>query len=292
MDQWDRFRRQRIALRCNLAELAADDDEAVGSLDQFVGDARITAEEPDRKRMGTGDAALAAHRMRDRDRLCLGKTEQCFVSHREVNAAADEEQRPLGTRDQRGGTGNLRPIRPDAPRRHAQCRRIDRKIFGREVVLAVADILGNVEQHGARPAGGRHRKSAAQQLGDAARHLDPDQLFDRRPQDLGLPAFLRHVFPGMRAVGVAGQRNDRHAGVEALDEAGDQIGSSGAERAVANAGAVRDASIGVRGERAATLVVDQKMPHAELRQGVVKWQKLKTAHPEHRPDLGEPQHLG
>ena len=29
------------------------------------------------------------------------------------------------------------------------------------------------------------------------------------PQDLGLPAFLRHVLPGMRAVGVAGQRDDR-----------------------------------------------------------------------------------
>ncbi len=292
MDQRDRFRRQCIALGRNLAELAADDDEAVRSLDQFVGDARITAEEPDRKRMRAGDAALAAHRMRDRDRLGLGKAEQRVVSRREVDAAADQEQRPLGTRDQRGGAGNVRPIRPDAPRGHAQCRRVDRKIFGSKVVLAVADILGNVEQHRARPAGSRHREGAAQQLGDAARHLDPDQLLDRRPQDLGLPAFLRHVLPGMRAVGVAGQRNDRHAGVEALDEAGHEIGGAGPERAVAHAGTVGDPRIGVRGERAATLVIDQKMPHAELRQRVVKRQELKPAHPEHRPDLGEPQHLG
>jgi len=34
------------------------------------------------------------------------------------------------------------------------------------------------------------------------------------------------------------------------------------------------------------------VPHAELRQRVVKRQKLKPAHPEHRPNPGQPQHLG
>ena len=96
----------------------------------------------------------------------------------------------------------------------------------------------------------------------------------------------------MRAVGVASQRNDRHTGVKALDEAGHHIGGAGAERAVAHTGPVGDPRIGVRCKGAAALVIDQKMPHAELRQRVVKRQELKTAHPEHRPDLGEPQHLG
>src|SRR5207302_3833505 len=49
--------------------------------------------------------------------------------------------------------------------------------------------------------------------GDAARLLDPDKLLDRRPQDLGLAAFLRHVLPGVRPVGVAGDGNDRDAAI-------------------------------------------------------------------------------
>src|SRR5262249_24935391 len=69
VDQRYSLRRQRVALGGNLSELAADDDEAVRSFDQLVGDARITAEKSDRKRMGAGDAALAAHCMGDGDRL-------------------------------------------------------------------------------------------------------------------------------------------------------------------------------------------------------------------------------
>ena len=90
---------------------------------------------------------------------------------------------------------NVGPVGPDAARRNAESRRVDRKILGDKIVLAVADILGDVEQHRAWPARGRDREGAAQQFGDAARQLDPDQLLDRRPQYLGLPAFLRHVLP-------------------------------------------------------------------------------------------------
>ena len=78
----------------------------------------------------------------------------------------------------------------------------------------------------------------------------------------------------------------------AFDQAGHQVGGAGPERAVADPGAVGDARIGVGGKGAAALVVDQEVPHAELRQRVVERQQLKPAHAEHRPDAGEPQHLG
>ena len=96
----------------------------------------------------------------------------------------------------------------------------------------------------------------------------------------------------MRSVGVAGERDDRHPAVEALDKAGHEIGGTGSERPVANAGAVRDPGKGIGGKGAAALVIDQVVPHAELRERVVERQQLKAAHPEHRPDLGEAQHLG
>ena len=209
-----------------------------------------------------------------------------------MDAAADQDQRPLGAGEECCGAGDIGPVGPNAPRRRGQRRRVDREILGGKVVLAVADILGNIEQYRARPAGGRHREGTAQQLGDAARQLDADQLLDRRPQDLGLPAFLRHVLPGMRAVGVAGECNHRRPGVQPFDEAGHQVGGARPERAVAHTRAVGDAGIGFGGKGAAALVVDQKVPHAELGQRVVEGQELKPAHPEHRPDAGEPEHLG
>ena len=48
MDHRDVRRRQREALGRDLAELAADDDQAIRRLDQVVGDARIAAEQADR----------------------------------------------------------------------------------------------------------------------------------------------------------------------------------------------------------------------------------------------------
>ena len=51
-----------------------------------------------------------------------------------------------------------------------------------------------------------------------------------------------------------------------FDQPGDEVGGAGAERGVAHAGPVGDARIGVGGERAAALVVDQVMLEAERAQ--------------------------
>src|SRR5262249_60959675 len=75
MNERDRWRRQRVALGGDLAELAADDDETIRGLDQLVRDPRIAAEQPRRERVRASDAALAAHRVRNRDRLRLAECE-------------------------------------------------------------------------------------------------------------------------------------------------------------------------------------------------------------------------
>ncbi len=242
--------------------------------------------------MAAGNPALAAHRVRDRDRLRLGERHERLIPGREVNAAADQDERPFGARDQRRGAGNVGAVGPDAPGRHPQGRRVEGKILGGEIVLAVADVLGNVDEDRSRPPRGRYREGAAQQFGNAARRFDPDQFLDRRPQDLDLAAFLGHVLPGVRAVGVAGKRHDRRSGVQRLDQAGDEIGGAGPERAVADPRPIGDPRIGLGGKGAAALVVDQKMAQAELAERVVERQELKAAHAEHRPDLGETQRLG
>jgi len=106
------------------------------------------------------------------------------------------------------------------------------------------------------------------------------------------PAFLRHVLPGMGPVGVAGDRHDRDPAVQRFDEAGDEVGRAGAERAVADPRTVGDPCIGIGREGAAALVVDEEMLHAELPQRVVERQQLEPAHAEHRPRATEAQHFG
>ena len=106
------------------------------------------------------------------------------------------------------------------------------------------------------------------------------------------PRLLRHVLPGVIAVGVADDRDMRHAGVERLDQRGDQIGRARSERRVAHAGTIGDARIGVRGEGAAALVVDQVVAQAERAHRLVERQQLEAAHAEHRTDARQLQHLG
>ena len=96
----------------------------------------------------------------------------------------------------------------------------------------------------------------------------------------------------MIAVGVADDRDLRNAGIERLHQRGDEIGRAGAERRVAHAGAVGDARVGVGGERAAALVVDQEMTQPERAHRLVEGKQLEPAHAEHRADAGELQHLG
>ena len=109
-------------------------------------------------------------------------------------------------------------------------------------------------------------------------HLDANQILDRRLQDFDLAAFLRHVLPGMRAVGVAGDRDDRDAAIQRLHESGAEVGGTGPERAGADAGPVGDPGIGVSRERAAALVVDKMMVQTDQTDRVVERQQLEPAH--------------
>jgi hypothetical protein len=88
-----------------------------------------------------------------------------------------------------------------------------------------------------------------------------------------------------------GQRHHRDAGVERLDQGRDEIGRAGSERAVADARPVGHPRIGVGGEGAAALVVDEMVDEAERAQRVVERQELEPAHAEHRTDAMQAQHF-
>ena len=71
-------RRHSVALGGDLTQLAADDQEAIGTLDQIVGDPGIASEDAGGHRMGAGDRPLAGKRVRYRNLLGLGQRLQRF----------------------------------------------------------------------------------------------------------------------------------------------------------------------------------------------------------------------
>ncbi len=292
MDQRHARRHELEALGRDLAELAADHQQAVRGVDQVVGDARVAPEEPGRERMRAGDAALAAHGMRDRNAERLGQLLQRGVGAGQMHAAAGQDQRPLRLREEGRRAHDVVGRGPDAPARNVRVRLVDPELVGVVVELAVADILRHVEHDRARPPAGRDRVGAAHQLGNPPAVLDPDDLLHDRRQHLHLMAFLGHVLPGMQAVGVARHRDDRRAGVIGFRETGHEIGHAGPERAVADARPPRDPRIGVGGKRAGPLVVDQAMAEAQRAHRFVERQELEAAHAEHHVRAMGAQHLG
>ena len=210
-------RDQLEALGRDLAELAADDDQAVRLRDQVVGDARIAAEQAGRERMRAGDRALAGHRVRDRDAEALGEREQRVVAlarcgcRRRPAAAAARPWRsaPRRARDRagRGGCGapapSASPRRPRNPRRRNRARRGRRPPARRAPPGPGRPLVATAK---ARRTSSGMRLVTSTRISSLTAGL----------QDFDLPRLLGHVLPGMLAVGVAGDRDHRHAGVQRL----------------------------------------------------------------------------
>ena len=84
-------------------------------------------------------------------------------------------------------------------------------------------------------------------------------------------------------MGVADEGHQRRAGVERLDEAGDEVGGAGPQGCIDQADAARDLGVGVGREHAAALVVDEVVVELQPPRRVVEGQQLEPAHAEHRP---------
>jgi hypothetical protein len=153
------------------------------------------------------------------------------------------------------------------------------------------DVFGDIEDHRPRPTGSRDREGAPHQFGNASRRLDAQQILGGRAQDLDLARLLGHVLARVLAVGIADDDDLRHAGIEALDHRGDEVGRPRPQRRVAGTWAARHAGIGIGGEGAAALVVDEMVPQPERAHRLVEGQELESAHAEHRPDPMRLQHL-
>ena len=94
LDDRDAGPRHGIALGGDLAELAADDEDGVGRLQNIVGGARVAAKEAQGQGVGAGNGALARKGVGDGDRLVFGEGGQGILSSREMDPAAGQDDRP------------------------------------------------------------------------------------------------------------------------------------------------------------------------------------------------------
>ena len=211
---------------------------------------------------------------------------------RDVHAAAAQHQRPLGLGKQRRCARGIVGGRAaaDPGRRRVAC--VDLELLLAERQRAVADILRHIDHDGTRPAGRGDLEGAGDQLGDAARVLDAQQLLAGGLEDLGLARLLGHVLPGVRAVRVADERDERRPGVERLDEAGDEVGGAGPQGCIDEADAPRHLGVGVGRERAAALVVDEVVIELQAPRRVIEGEQLEAAHAEHGAGAEGLEHAG
>ena len=96
----------------------------------------------------------------------------------------------------------------------------------------------------------------------------------------------------MIAVAVADDHHHRGAGVQRLHQAGDQIGRTRPEGRIAQSDAAGDFGVGIGDEDRRAFIVDQMMIQPEAAGGIVKWQQLKAAHPEHGAAMKSLDHAG
>ena len=159
--------------------------------------------------MGARDGPLAGHGVRDRERLRLGERRERPRRAADVHAAAGEYERALRLAQQRDRGPERFRIGTRPQRRRSAAARVGGEVRGVERMTTVGDVLRDVEHHRTGPPTRRDREGAAHELRNAPDRLDPNQLLRGRAQDLHLPRLLGHVLPGMIAVAVAGDEDQR-----------------------------------------------------------------------------------
>ena len=208
-----------------------------------VGDARVAAEQAGRERMRAGDRALAGHRVRDRnaDTPPRARAAPSYASEIWMPPPTSSSGRSALAMSAAARVELCR-IGPRAARLRLERAWVDPEIGSHRNRARRAQTSSGTSMT-TGPGRPLVATAKARRTCSGMRLVTSTRItsFTAGLQHFDLPRLLRHVLPGMLAVGVADDRDLRNAGVEALDQPGDEIGRAGPERRVAHAGPVGDA---------------------------------------------------
>ena len=147
-----------------IVEPHAQGQQQIGVVDRVVGvNAAVHAEHVQRKRIVAGKTAQAVQRGRHGDAKFAGQRGQLLGGVGDDHAAAGVDHRPLGAAQQLRHRGDF------LGRGAAFGQRIAGQLHRGVVVrrrLHVLHVLGNIDQHRARPAGRGHVERLAHDPGD------------------------------------------------------------------------------------------------------------------------------
>ena len=208
-----------------------------------------------------------------------------------MDTAASENNRPPGIAQTRRRARNRISSWSRTLCGNTQRFWIHKKIRPKIIVLPMSNILGHIEHNRSRSSRRGNSVRASHKLGNAIAALDPNKCFSRWRQNLRLTRLLRHILPRMLAIAIAHNNNKRNTRIQRLHQSRNQIRRPGAERTIAYSGTPSHARPGIGGKNTTPLIIDQRMRKPQLAHGIVKRQKLKPSHTEHRRRIVKAKHL-
>ncbi len=223
----------------------------------------------------------------------LGELEQLRRGVRPDHAAAHVQHRLLGLGDHPCGLPDLPGVRPG---HRVVAGQVERDWPG-ELGGGLQRVLGDVDEHRARPAGGGQVEGLADGAGDVPGLGDEEVVLGHRQRDPGYVRFLEPVGADQVRGHLTGDRHHGDAVHVGVGERGDQVGRAWAARRHADANPA--GCLGVPGRRVpgTLLVADQDVPDLlGVKQWVVRGQDGPAGNAEHHlhADLlkGEDERLG
>ena len=267
---WIFFALRRVGLQVAgdaIVEAHAEGQQQIGLLNRGVDPGlAVHAHHAEVQRMVRGDAAEAEQRHRDRGFGLLGEGDDLLGGARLDDAAAGEDHRPLRLANQLDRAlevGRRRPvIRPIAAELRLGAVPV-------ELARRLLRVLGDVDQHRSRAAGGGDVERLANRRRDVlcARH-QVVVLRDRQRHagDVGL---LEGVAADQLAADLSRDADDRRGVEHRRGDAGDHVRRAGARCGDGDADLSGRAGEPVGHVRRALLVADQDVPDRVLGHRVV-----------------------
>ena len=154
-----------------------------------------------------------------------------------------------------------------------------------ELARSLLRILGDVDEHGSRPAGPRD----GERLAHARRHVGGARheivVLGDRQRDAGDVGFLKRVGSDQLAADLTGDADDRRAVHHRRRDAGDHVGRPRTRGGDGDADLAARARVAVGHVRRALLVADEHVANRILQHGVVRGQDRAAGIAEHVLDV-------
>ena len=262
-----------------VVEAGADRDDQVGLVHRVVGrPGAVHAEHAEPLRVRRREATEAHQRAGDREVVGCGQLAQLLGRAGVDHAAARVEDGPLRVGEGLGGDSDLLDVALGVGLVAGQLRGADDRLV---VDLQLREILRDVDEDRAGPAGLRDVEGLVDVVGDLRRVGDQERVLDDRQRDAGDVGLLKPVGADQVGADLAGDEDRRHRVHVGVGDRGDQVRSAGARGREGDADVPGGLCISLRRMAGALLVADLHVLEIGVVERVVERQARPARDPEY-----------